>query len=333
MKLKSIELTNYRSINSVKISLKRIYGSNTYCLFGINESGKSSFLTGLAQYDEKDINYPIDYFDDTQPVKLIFEYQLDKDDNFGLRNKLEKDFDFPKEVLRKISVANVGIEISYTPNEESKRSLKEEIQFKTSKFVGYKLEDSKLIKTDSDGEFFDMHEFMLNNLSDHFWAFSHKIVLWSAMDIYLIKDEIDLNEFMENPTGISIPLTNAFALSGISENEIENTISKLKDPASIRNLESLLSEEVTNHILKVWRNHPIKVLFKINENKITLLVEDDGVKHKSKLTHQRSDGFRQFISFLLSISAESNNDELTNTMMLLDEPETHLHPQAQIDLI
>jgi hypothetical protein len=54
--------------------------------------------------------------------------------------------------------------------------------------------------------------------------------------------------------------------------------------------------------------------------------------YKAKTTSQRSDGFRQFISFLLTLSAENQIEELNHTLMLIDEPEAHLHPQAQINL-
>ena len=47
------------------------------------------------------------------------------------------------------------------------------------------------------------------------------------------------------------------------------------------------------------------------------------------MTSQRSDGFKQFISFLLNISAQKETNSLSNSLILLDEPETHLHPQAQ----
>jgi len=63
-----------------------------------------------------------------------------------------------------------------------------------------------------------------------------------------------------------------------------------------------------------------------------LLVEDEGVSYDAKITSQRSDGFRQFISFLLTISIESSNNSLKNSILLLDEPETHLHPTAQLNL-
>ena len=48
---------------------------------------------------------------------------------------------------------------------------------------------------------------------------------------------------------------------------------------------------------------------------------------------QRSDGFRQFISILLNLSIESNQDILKNALILMDEPETHLHPSGQSYLL
>ena len=334
MKLENITLSNYRSIHSVQLPIKRVKRSNTYCLFGVNESGKSSFLKGLSLYDEKDLKYPEDYFDDSEPVSLIFEYKTNESNVKVLREKLKSKFDFPKNLLSHISFSKVEIEISHSATAEKERSITETISFKKSKFPNYRLStEEKIEKTENKDDVLDLNEFMSEHLPKHFWTYSHNLMLWKATDEFLIKDEIDLDEFMEKPYDVSIPLANSFILAGIPSDKIKDKLSKLKGPTSIRNLESLLSEKVTEHITNVWNNHPIDIKFEINERKITLLVEDVGVKYKAKTTSQRSDGFRQFISFLLSISAENSNDELSDTIMLLDEPETHLHPQAQVDLM
>ena len=47
----------------------------------------------------------------------------------------------------------------------------------------------------------------------------------------------------------------------------------------------------------------------------------------------KNNTFKQFVSFLLTISIENNNDELYKTVLLIDEPEVHLHPPAQISLL
>jgi predicted ATP-dependent endonuclease of OLD family len=90
---------------------------------------------------------------------------------------------------------------------------------------------------------------------------------------------------------------------------------------------------VTQHIKSVWKNHPIEITFPISGDTINFHITDLNSDSKAKKTNQRSDGFKQFISFLLTISAEKVQGELTNKIILLNEPETHLHPQAQIDFL
>lgn len=160
----------------------------------------------------------------------------------------------------------------------------------------------------------------------------HKAVFWTADSKYLINDPINLASFAKSPKNVSIPLRNCFLLAGITD--ISECINSLKnDTTEIEYLETTLGNKVTEHIRKVWPNHPVTITFKINSGEINFHVKDNDGVGKSKTADQRSDGFRQFISFLLTISAENTNAELTNTIILLDEPETHLHPHAQIELL
>jgi len=43
---------------------------------------------------------------------------------------------------------------------------------------------------------------------------------------------------------------------------------------------------------------------------------------------QRSDGFKRFVSFLLSVSANVKSGDLTNCLLLVDEPDISLHPSG-----
>ena len=54
---------------------------------------------------------------------------------------------------------------------------------------------------------------------------------------------------------------------------------------------------------------------------------------ESKTMEQRSDGFRWFVSFLLTIAPDHSMDFQDRPLLLLDEPDLHLHPQAQVDLL
>ncbi len=335
MELFNIELYNYRCIEKVTIPIKTINGSKTFCLFGINESGKSSILKGISLFDSEEIIYPKDYYNDEEPVEVRFNYDVSQSDLKYLIGLLIKDNLFPKELANQLSVSRVSIVVKFSPDPKPIKTTIELIDFKTDIVKGYKIENDKAVKApiaENEESTFSYSDYFSKHLTNHFWKFSHDVVLWEAQTKYLIVDEIDLNAFSAKPTEVSIPLTNCFKLAGIKEEIISKEIAKLLTPAPIRNLESLLSDSVTKHIKKVWQEHPISIKFEINNGKISLLIEDDGVKHNAKTTNQRSDGFRQFISFLLTISAENFNKELSNTIMLIDEPETHLHPQAQINL-
>ena len=159
---------------------------------------------------------------------------------------------------------------------------------------------------------------------------THRTVFWTAKDEYLISDAINLTEFASKPE-ISIPLKNSFGLAGIKINDIPQAIANFSgDTTEKKLLEEKLGEAVTGHISKVWPGHPIKIIFDIDGQIINFHVIDTKAGGKAKTADQRSDGFKQFISFLLTVSAEDSNEELNNCLLLLDEPETHLHPQAQI---
>ena len=162
----------------------------------------------------------------------------------------------------------------------------------------------------------------------------HRTVFWTAKDEYLISGAINLDTFAANPE-ISIPLKNSFSLAGIGRSQIPEAIANFTgDTTEKKLLEGKLSRAVTKHISKVWPKHPIKIIFDIDGRVITFQVMDTNAEEgKAKTADQRSDGFRQFISFLLTVSAEDSNKELNNCLLLLDEPETHLHPQAQIHFL
>lgn len=333
MELTEINIKNFRSISNLTFKVEQIEDSHTYTLIGINESGKSSFLMAVDLINQDKISYPIDYYNDAESVSLSVKYTLTSDEEKKLRDLLVARHKFDKTLAAKVSISEINILIEFEPEEGAEKSILEEITFDKSVFSDYTIIENVPTKKDKslDSQLdFDLEIFFNNNLSDYFWNISHYVTFWKSAPEYLIIDEIDLTKFSVAPKETSIPLKNCFELSGISE--ISSEISKLNSPVAIQNLEELLGDKVTTHINKIWLEHPVKIKFKINNNKLSFLVEDKGVKFKNKTTSQRSDGFRQLISFLLTLSAENVSQELTNTILLLDEPETHLHPTAQINL-
>jgi predicted ATP-dependent endonuclease of OLD family len=331
MKLLNITIENYRCIERVVFDVKEVAESQTFSLIGINEAGKSSFLKAISLVgdDNEKVVYPKDFFDDNKPVEITLSYKLDSEEEKELSKTLtEKGLD--KDILSEVEIENIKIRATFEPRTEVTRKVFDEITFKKKIFSNYTLVEAKPAKKDlqQTQEDFDIEKYFEANLPQYFYKISQHIVFWKSDSKHLIDEQINLDTFAANPENISVPLANCFSLAGIDD--ITAEINKLKaDPAEINNLQERLGDKVTAHIKKVWPNHPVKIKFQINNLMLSFLVEDDRVRYKAKTSMQRSDGFRQFTSFLLTISAESATNQLENSILLLDEPETHLHPQAQ----
>lgn len=331
MKLNSIKIKNFRSLKELQINIDKLNESYTYSLLGINESGKTSILKAIDFYDSKIIKYPEDFFENTKSVEVEFYYELSKETLEDILNDSDTLLLIPDELKKLLSIKEVKIKREHTIDGLNKViNTFDQIY----KFPEYTFKNNMIIKkeTESDSDFI-FNDFINENYPESFWKYSHKIILWRSTPEYLILDSIDLIKFGEKPREISVPLLNCFKLIGIDEEKIKDTISKLNTPIAIHNIQNKLSDDVTTHIKQVWPEHPIKIKFQISDQKITFLVEDENVNYKAKTTEQRSDGFKQFISFLLTLSIENANNELSQTILLIDEPEVHLHPPAQINLL
>lgn len=332
MKLQSIKIENYRSIENVNIKIDEIDGGYTYSLIGINESGKTSFLKAISLVSGESVIFPHDFHDDTKSLVISFEYLLTEDELKLLKEKLiEKSF--PEDILTKLTIQNIVVKAVFEPNASTTLNKSIEFTIDNESFSDYTLTDNLIVKKEGsqDQEDFNVKQYLEDNLLDFIFGLFHDVIFWRSEPKYLITDPISLDNFVLDPENISIPLKNCFALAGITD--IQSEINKMKtSPAEIKNLQEKLEDKVTDHIKKIWPGHPVKIKFQIDNTTLSFLIEDEGVKYKTKTTTQRSDGFRQFISFLLTISAQNSNSQLANTLLLLDEPETHLHPQGQENL-
>jgi predicted ATP-dependent endonuclease of OLD family len=336
MELTGFNISNFKSIKDVTLEITPINKSYTYSLLGINESGKSSFLTALASIKDGQIQFPMDFTDKTKGVEIQLYYSLNNSELKALEKILAQEFKCPKELLSRMKLKDVCIGIYFSPNTELNKEIYEAPSLENSVFEDYTFINKEIIKRDPNNEThksLDVEELFDTHFKNYFQKISHNIIFWKSSPEYLILEEIDLNNFGSNPRSISVPLMNCFKLAGISEDQINSQIESLRSAVDIANLEAKLGKRVTDHINTVWPEHPISIAFNINNNRISLLVNDNGIEFNAKTAKQRSDGFRQFISFLLTLSAENHTKELSNTILLIDEPETHLHPPAQINLL
>ncbi len=332
MNLLEIRVKNYRSLEDEIFKVEEISGGKTFTLIGINESGKTSFLRAVSLFGGDDVVYPRDFFDENQPIDICLTYELNEQEKKALiKHFIDKGF--PKEITNKISITKVEVGATFEPTIVTSTENYESITFTQTLFPEYTPSSTGVIKnTGQPSEpTFDLQEYFEKHLSAHFLEMAHETSFWKSDSKHLITDQINLDLFAANPQDISVPLYNCFKLAGIEN--ITKEITNIKtDPARISNLQEKLGDKVTEHIKKVWPDHPIKIKFQINNMFLSFLIEDEKVKYKSKTPEQRSDGFKQFVSFLLTVSAENSTSRLSNTLLLIDEPETHLHPTAQENL-
>lgn len=319
MKLTSITVRNYRSIEEVSFDIAMLNDATyTYGLIGVNEAGKSTILKALALKDglknEKGEVLPLarDFKDKTKPVEIEYVYSLDRKEQQEAKDYLVKNA--PLADITGIDLSSITYTAYFdiaTPSQA--------------------MESVEVRSVKDDNEHKDSIE---EHLTTHLSIKTHESIFWTAEDRYLISQPINLAQFAATPDDISIPLKNCFALAGIAGMDaIKSRIALITESTEREQLESELGEKVTQHINTAWPKHPIKITFDISDGLINFHVHDLHTKGKAKTADQRSDGFRQFVSFLLTISAQNSNDELSDSILLLDEPETHLHPQAQEDLL
>jgi AAA15 family ATPase/GTPase len=306
MSLISISISNFRSIEYVELDCQsRPDKSSSFGLIGLNEAGKSSILKAIALINSGSSVVRKDFNDVNEDIDISFTYKLTATESAAVFAFVSERYDqFKKEEFFHDSARFV---CTFVP-----------VTFEKKFYISFKYTE----KTAEDHEerWYPVDAFPSGIL--------HNAIFWSAADNYLISHPIELTSFAENPVNTSIPLRNCFLMAGISD--IKKRIAGLLDDSTeIEHLQTELGRSVTKHIRTVWPNHPIEISFLITNNKIYFHVRDKGGAGKAKTADQRSDGFRQFVSFLLTISAENQNEELKRTILLLDEPETHLHPMAQ----
>lgn len=307
MKLKKIRIKNYRSIEEITFDINTLDdNSYTYGLIGINEAGKSSFLKALAFLDDHTNIKPEigDFYNKNNPITIIYDYeQSDLEINDSKNLILET---FPELEIIDKDLKSMVLYLNFEYNSLIKKMslVCPYIQFEQKNEIE-------------------------NLLTQDIYKKTHYTIFWKSEDKYLINKEISLNTFANDPDNTSIPLKNCFSLLKLDTKEkIQLKIQEISSDSTERQiLRDELGKKVTELIKQVWPNHPITITFDISGDMINFHVNDPNGRPRT--TNQRSDGFKQFVSFLLNISSQRKTTELSDSLILLDEPETHLHPQAQ----
>ena len=150
-----------------------------------------------------------------------------------------------------------------------------------------------------------------------------KVRYWKYDESKLLPPRIDLDQFCANPD-ICIPLRRMFQLYEIQDIKKDITDAKTGSANGLPNLLRRVADKTSAYFHKTWREYDgIKFSLTMDGTSLVAAIED--VSNHYELS-QRSDGFKRFVSFLLTVSAEDEREILKNSLLLIDEPESGLHP-------
>lgn len=173
-------------------------------------------------------------------------------------------------------------------------------------------------------------------IQEHFESLSPKVIYWTYSDKFLLPSEIQYDTFLEdnNPYNNSAPLYNIFLLSqALRIKTVEDLSQKIalwiNDSSERRKDGAIITQAINKYIKQIWSDYDQELKIELEETKITIHINDPNSQEMNFYSMEaRSQGFKTFISFILTIAAEAENGLINNFILLLDEPETHLHPSG-----
>lgn len=107
---------------------------------------------------------------------------------------------------------------------------------------------------------------------------------------------------------------------------------------SWRDRDDLLDElcsDITKNMNEFWQQKTVNISIGVDDEELALYVRDyttsPGSQSKRKPPSERSDGFRWFLTFCISIVSDSQTTSDRNRLSLFDEPALNLHPKGKHD--
>ncbi len=363
LKLSNIKILNYKSINDISLDIKKHDNSYTTIFVGKNETGKSNLLNAIsfAELPSGEFNYDELRNAQNEQAKYIdfyFTYSFGNDDEW--KQIFQENIKAPTDFIELIDFNSIenntylsktgknfnraNNTIFNAPNDETlkkyafkKLSITEDNPFLYDICYTRSIDVNNINNESADNSSLYKklnRESLQTIMDDIFGTLLEDNILnvskWKHSKEYLITETIDLNSFKTN-NNICYPLKNIFNLAGYkTQKDIENKINSLANsPKNINKLASQLERITTEYINKIWAESKIKVKIDIQKDlNLDVYIIDETDEENTYYMSDRSEGFKQFISLILSISAANETDKLKNNIILIDEPEVHMHPSG-----
>lgn len=173
--------------------------------------------------------------------------------------------------------------------------------------------------------FEDVAQLIGSRIASTLKAYLPRIVSWRYVESNLLPAEVDCDTFAADPN-VCIPLRNLFWLAGITKIKAEIEKARNGPAQAFRNLLSKVGKKATSHFRSIWKDY--------DKIKFELLPDGEMIQPAVRDVHnhyefsQRSDGFKRFVSFLLTMSVDARTNKDGGAILLIDEPEIGLHPSG-----
>ncbi len=161
-----------------------------------------------------------------------------------------------------------------------------------------------------------------------------KVVFWEHSKDFILQSKTKFEEILKanSLTEISRPLLNIFRI-GLEINTLKELKEKINtiqnDDGERSRLNNFLDKRVNKYIDEVWTDYDQDVKISLEEHQIRIEFFDPCFEGNSFFNmDEKSQGAQTFLSFLMTVGAEAAHGVLKNKILLLDEPETHLHPSG-----
>lgn len=166
---------------------------------------------------------------------------------------------------------------------------------------------------------------LIGNASDEIMeSYLMDALFWEYDEANLLPSEIGMDAFATKPEDC-VPLKNMFILGGIDKIKTEIDRIKTLSNNQKQNFLNGIASKTTAHFRSVWKEYKnIEFQLRLDGEKIVPSIKEKNSFDFSK----RSDGFKRFVTFLLMISVNVKTDNLNNTLLLIDEPDSSLHPSG-----
>lgn len=363
MKLDSAHITNFRSIKAARIT----FAPPCLVLVGVNEAGKSNILRALSALGEftptkDDVREALLNEEPVAVSYIDFYFSLTSSEVQTILNQIKK-LVLQKTNKQCAKLSGVAYDLSAFVARRATGLFQVDVvkQTKHGRYwaIGkeWQLADGWVKPSDvcpqewalSDGtvlrkakilfrsdypeipeeylrpaEIQDLSSIVGVAVADFIKTNLPSVVSWQYSDQNLLPASISIEEFKADPK-TCIPLMNMFRLAGYHDiaKEIDAVMSESRN--RIDNFFARVATSTTEHFQAVWKEHK-SISFALRPDGQFLI---PGVREANVFNFaQRSDGFKRFMSFLLSVSANVKSGDLTNCLLLVDEPDISLHPSG-----